>query len=294
MDMKICQIKSISFKSNDIEDNILGYDDSISQNSRNAIRKWHESTYIPYQSIYEKECNLTDYQLSQLLASMMKKPKIVDYKSMMSIPIYNVKPVDTKGKSYRGSTLVNHSECLPVLKKAGIERVVDLVGYTKYEHDVKNAGLEYYCPKFGRSITGLWCETAFSSLSEYIREELKYCGPLNQENKTKYIQSLTNDYKKKSRESVDDFIELIQFLQKDYYYIGCQFGTDRTSAYLLLNEVFNPKAQVAYPNLKLSDYVACFELDYMLELYKKLTPEDKQALGWTDEFDHDVLKRLTE
>lgn len=292
--MKICPIKNISFKSNNIEDNILGYDDSISQSSRNAIRKWHESTYIPYQSLYEKEYHLTDYQLSQLLASMMKKPKIVDYKSMMSIPVYNIKPVDTKGKSYRGATLVNHSECLPVLKKSGIERIVDLIGYTKYEHDVKNADLEYYCPKFGRAITGLWNEAAFSSLNEYINEELKYYGPLDRQNKAKYIQILTNDYKKESRESVDNFIELIQFLQKDYYYIGCQFGTDRTSAFLLLNEVFNPKAQIAHPKLKLSDYTACYQLDCMLKLYKKLTPDDKQVLGWTEEFDHDVLKRLTE
>lgn len=285
---------SINFKSNNDNDNILGFDDSISQGSRDAIRKWREEYYTPYQSLYEKEVRLTDYQLGLLLKSMMNKPKIVDYKTMMSIPIYNVKPVDSKGKCFRGATLVNHSECLPVLKNSGIERVIDLVGYTKYEHDVKNSGMEYYCPKFGRCLTGVWSETAFSSLEQYIKDEVRYYRPTSKEEKKKYIEALVKDYEKESRESVKDFVELIQVLQKDYYYIGCQYGTDRTSAFLLLNEVFNPKAQVAYPNLKLSDYIASYQLEFMLELYKKLTPEDKHLMGWTEEFDKSVEKRLTE
>lgn len=292
--MKIySQANIIQFKSRHIDDeNIIGYDDETSQNTRNILREWHETYYMPYQSIYEKEHRLTDYQLGQLIKPLTNKPKVVDYNTILSLPIYNVKPVDSKQNCFRGATLVNHSDCLPTLKKCGIERVIDLVGYTKYEHEAKNIGLEYYTPRFGKYITGLWSETAFQSESEFIREELIYL-PFKERNDVKIIDEKKKMYKEESKESIDNFIDLIQVLQKGHYYIGCEYGTDRTSAYLLLNDVFNPKA-TPNPNLKLKDYAANFEIDYMHELYKKLTPEHKEKLGWTKEFDKKVLAKLTD
>ena len=151
---------------------------------------------MPYQKIYDKERRLTDYQLDALLKSMAKKPKVVDYKTMMSIPVYNVKPIDSMQKCFRGATLVNHSDCLPVLKKCGIERVVDLVGYTKYRHEAKAAGLEYLSPAFGRCLTGVWSEPAFQSLSEYLKEELRYCSPIDLKNDKKlYIGIISHFYR---------------------------------------------------------------------------------------------------
>ena len=37
-----------------------------------------------------------------------------------------------------------------------------------------------------------------------------------------------------------------------------------------------------------------FKLDFMKNLYAKLTPEDKKRMGWTKEFDESVPKRLNE
>ena len=181
-----------------------------------------------------------------------------------------------------------------MLKKCGIERVIDLVGYTKYEHEAKAAGLEYLSPVFGKCLTGVWSEPAFQSLSEYLKDELRYCKPIDLKTDQKYISTLVSEFQKESRESVNDFINYINFLQKGCFYIGCEYGTDRTSDFLLLNDVFNPKAEVTYPELKLRDYVAYYKVDYMYELYKKLTPEDKVKLGWTKEYEEEVLKRLFE
>ena len=80
--MKISPIKHtyFSFKSRDYQDDgVLGYDDSISQQSRDSIRKWQEMYYSPYKSIYEKECNLPEYQMQQVLGTLMKMPKTVDW-----------------------------------------------------------------------------------------------------------------------------------------------------------------------------------------------------------------------
>lgn len=289
--MKIySQPNLIQFKSNYVDDDIIGYDDEPSQNVRNAIREWHETYYMPYQSIYEKEHRLTDYQLGNLLKPLVSKPKVIDYKTIMSLPIYNVRPIDSKRSCFRGSTLVNNSECLPTLKNCGIERIVDLIGYTRYEHATKSSGLEYYSPLFGKGISGVWAEPAFQTQSEFLKDELKFLT-FKERNDEKVIDNIKKTYTEESRESVDKFVEYIQFLQKGHYYIGCEFGTDRTSAYLLLNEVFNPKAE-DNKELKLKDYAGNFEIDYMYELYKKLTPEDKEKLGWTKEFDKKVQNKL--
>ena len=287
--MKITPIiKTIPFKShntNNDEDIKLGYDDTISQDARQLIRKWHETTYIPYQSIYEKEPRLTDYQLGQLLKPLTNKPKEIDINSMMGLPVYNVRPIGN-GKSYRGSTLVRHEQCLPTLKKAGIEKIIDLVGYNSYEKKANDAGLEYYCPKFGEGIMGVWTEVIFDDYNQYARDYMKFI-PYQKRSDESEIAKLKANYQLDLRRSIDNFVELIQELQKDYYYIGCEYGTDRTSAVLLLNNVFNPK-------FKDEDLPYCrnFEVDFMEQLYKNLTPQDKKRLGWDDEFDKNVPLKL--
>lgn len=291
--MKISPIQNhIPFKSSQIDDNnVLGYDDTSSQSCRNEIRKWRETYYMPYQSIYEKEPQLTEYQLGLLLKPFMNRPKTVDSETIMSMPIYNVRPVDTQSNCFRGATLVNHPECLPILKKSGIERIIDLVGYKKYEHNAKNIGLEYYSPKFGNfTSTWLWAEPAFQTQNEFLKDELRFL-PFEERKSKTVIDAKIKQYNEESKESVDNFVEFIKVLQKGHYYIGCEFGTDRTNAYLLLNEVFNPLAQNK-SELKLKDYAGFYEMDYMYELYKKLTPEHKQDLGWTENFDKKVREKL--
>ena len=283
----------IPFKAQYIDDkNIMGYDDEPSQNVRNAIREWHKIYSMPYQSIYEKEYRLTDYQLGKLLKPLINKSEAIDYSTIMSLPIYNVQPIDSKQSCFRGATLVNKPECLEIIKKCGIERVVDLIGYTKYKHSAISRDLEYYSPNFGKMTSVVWSEPAFQTQNEFIKNELQFLT-FKERNDPKVIENIKKKYPEESKNSVAEFVEFIKVLQKGRYYIGCEFGTDRTRAYLLLNDVFNPKADIK-TELKLKNYAAVFEMDNMYKLYKKLTPEHKKQLGWTKEFEKNVLERLTD
>ena len=277
-----------AFKSREYKDDgILGYDDSVSRQRRENIREWQETYYMPYQSLYEKECNLSEYDMQQLLDSLMNKPKVVDWNKVTGIDAYNVKSVDAAETCYRGSTLVGKPRALQTLKEAGIERVIDLVGYYGYEKDVHNAGLEYYTPKFGGGQYSVWEEEAFKKVDELLFKETIDYTPIDFEKNKKYLEHRTKMFEKHSKRSLERFVQYIKEMQKGYYYIGCEFGTYKTDDYLLLNSVFNPKAKETDIS-----YEQIYKLDYMKDLYNNLTPEHKQRMGWTKEFDENVPKRL--
>ncbi|MBE7709818.1 MAG: hypothetical protein E7Z93_05145 [Cyanobacteria bacterium SIG32] len=290
--MKIHPISQnrLNFKSREYKDDgILGYDDSISKQRRDNIRAWQETYYTPYKSIYEKECNLSEFEMKQLLDGLMKKPKVVDYNKVTGIDAYNVRSVDSQEINYRGSTLAHNPKALKTLKGAGIERVIDLVGYHWYDKNAKEAGLEYYCPKFGRGQLGVWEEEAFVTRGEFWAKETMYYTPIEFEKNKKYLENRMQAFDRHARTSVERFVEYIEVMQKGYYYIGCEYGTYKTDDYLLLNTVFNPKSEE-----KFIPFGHMFKLDFMKNLYDKLTPEDKKRMGWTKEFDESVPKRLDE
>ncbi len=290
--MKIYPISQnrLNFKSREYKDDgILGYDDSISKQRRDNIRAWQETYYTPYKSIYEKECNLSEFEMKQLLDGLMKKPKVVDYNKVTGIDAYNVRSVDSQEINYRGSTLAHNPKALKTLKGAGIERVIDLVGYHWYDKNAKEAGLEYYCPKFGRGQLGVWEEEAFVTRGEFLAKETMYYTPIEFEKNKKYLENRMQAFDRHARTSVERFVEYIEVMQKGYYYIGCEYGTYKTDDYLLLNTVFNPKSEE-----KFIPFGHMFKLDFMKNLYDKLTPEDKKRMGWTKEFDESVPKRLDE
>ena len=288
--MKIYSINTYmpTFKSRNYEDDgILGYDDKISQDTRKAIREWQEIYYTPYQSIYEKECNLSEYQMTQLLGSLMNGPKVVDYSKITGIPAYHVRPVEgTDETCYRGSTLANQPESLKTLKAAGIERIIDLVGYYHYEKNAKEAGLEYHCPKFGCGQLGVWEEEAFYSKEDLLAKEFRHYTPLEIVKNEKYINRREKDYERYMKRSIKRFVDYIELMQKGYYYIGCEYETYKTDDFLLLNEYFNPKVEAGVPRGEM------FKLDMMKQLYENLTPEDKKRMGWTKEFDKSVPDRI--
>jgi len=277
-----------TFKSKEYKDDgIIGYDDAISKQRRNDIRKWQETYYTPYQSIYEKECNLSEYQMKQLLGNLMKKPKVVDYKKVTSIDAYNVKAINNN--SYRGSTLICNPKALKTLKNAGIERIIDLAGYSGYDKAAKSEGLDYYTPEFAGGSLGVWEEEAFHTKEEMLSRETRYYKPIDFEKNKKYLDIKCKAFDKQVRRSVERFVDYIEVMQKGYCYIGCEYGTYRTDDYLLLNTVFNPKANAQdIPNADI------FEIDLMKNLYKNLTPEDKKRMGWSKEFDENIPKRLNE
>ena len=100
---------------------LIGYDDSVSKQHRDNIREWQETYYTPYKSLYEKECNLSEFEMQQLLNGLMKKPKVVDWGKVTGIDAYHVQSVDETGTCYRGSTLARNQRALKTIKDAGIE-----------------------------------------------------------------------------------------------------------------------------------------------------------------------------
>ena len=288
VNIKSYQNSTLAFKSKEYnDDGIFGYSDSFSEKRRNEIRDWQKSYYIPYQSIYEKECNLSEYQMQQLLGQLMKKPKSVDSTTVTRIDAYNVRAVDKDATCYRGSTLKNKPEELKILKSVGIERIIDLVGYQGYADVAKEAGLEYYAPEFGRAQMWVWSEEAFITKEEKLQEAARYYSPADFEKNKKYLAQVSKAFDKHSQRSVERFVRFVETMQKGYYYIGCEYGTYTTDDYMSLNALFNPKANFA--PIPCSDLL---KLDLMENLYNKLTPNDKLRMGWSKEFGENVLKRI--
>lgn len=114
-----------------VDDGIIGYDDAVSEANRNYIRSHYNSWKMPYQSIYEKEGRMTDYQLKLIIYDLEKN--------------HDMRLIEGSNNIHRGQTLVEKPEYLKALKQKNIETIIDLVGYGKtYEKGVKDAELDYY------------------------------------------------------------------------------------------------------------------------------------------------------
>ncbi len=228
----------IAFKSYYKDDGIIGYDDAQSEANRNFIRSHYNSWKMPYQSIYEKEHRLTDYQIKLIIDYLEKN--------------HEMQKIEGADNIYRGQTLVEKTDFLQAVSKKGIKTIIDLVGYGKtYEEAVKDAGMDY----FVFNIYENWWDT-------------KNILP---ENKNRLVRFLKK-------------------MQEGNIYIGCQHGANDTDVAFILNDFFNPllegKAQTRIkPN----------ETDFPIKLnmyYDLFTKKDKKLLGWTQEFEQRLIKKL--
>lgn len=259
--MKITPISNfIAFKSHIKDDeNILGFDDDISGERRNFIREHYYEYKMPYQSIYENEGRKTEYQMQVLLNSLLGKPRKIDEETLMGLNIPNLQSIGEN--SYRGASLVGKPNYLKILKNAGIERIIDLCGYSFYKNEANEAGLDYLNFNMKTSdayFQNIWHHSVFQ-----------------------------NNVCKNDRSFINNFVKFIQTMQKGFCYIGCEFGTTDTSDALLLYNVFSPKTKSGLP-----DDIDETKFDPIRALYDKLTDDDKMLMGWTDEFDKNFLPRL--
>lgn len=79
-------------------------------------------------------------------------------------------------------------------------------------------------------------------------------------------------------------------MQEDNIYIGCQHGANDTDIALILNDFFNPKLEG-----KIKTKIQPTESDFPIKLntiYDMFTKEDKKLLGWTNEFEKRLVRRL--
>lgn len=85
----------------------------------------------------------------------------------------------------------------------------------------------------------------------------------------------------------DKLVEFIQAMQKDNIYIGCNFGTEQTDWALALNQYCNPLCKDKKEYNVLGGCLLGIE-----DVVKKLTTEQKKAMGWTKEFETKLLEKL--
>ena len=257
--MRIAPIfNMLSFTSNVYDNpNIFGFDDEISRNRRIFIRQHYNEYKMPYQDIYENEPKLEKYQLNKLLDFFAKKPKNINGEDIYHLPLANVHNISTLKRYtpniYRGSTLYDAPDwVLDKLKKAGIQRVIDLAGYGDlYKNKVERHGLEYV--------------------------------PVS-------INTMRSDYYVNSSRK-EELIKFIKTMQKEYVYMGCEFGTYKTDAAVLLNSLFNPKVK-AYCKIYSPE-----KIEYIPKiankLYHLMSSQDKKEIGWTPEFEKLFNKKIT-
>ena len=237
--MNISPLNNLNFKSY-FDRHVIGYDDEISKKKRNMIREHYNSWHMPYQSLYEEQPRLSEYELGVLINTLKNKPK------MQQVGDSSI---------YRGKTLSEHpQEAFFNLRKMGIKSIVDLVGYGQiYEEKAQKAGLNY----FEFSIFDNWW------------------------NNTNF----------ESREFIDKLVKFLKKMQEGNIFIGCQFGANDTDIALILNDLFNPKLAG-----KVQTTIPPDDADFPIRLntiYDALKKSDKEALGWTKEFEQRLIKRLT-
>ena len=104
-----------------------------------------------------------------------------------------------------------------------------------------------------------------------------------------FLKGYSEIWDKNVRLGINEFIKFINTMQKDYVYIGCSNGKDRTNRMLFFNAMFNPKTPEEPEQYKGSANGCIKDTE---TLYNNLTKEDKLKMGWTEEFEKLFLKRV--
>jgi len=267
---------------------ILGYDDEPSQIKRNYIRQWHESHYMPYQSIYEKEGRKSEFELQKMLSYLVKKTTTVNNEKLNKVGLQNLKTVSEN--IYRGAMITsddNHK--IKKLHDAGIKTIIRIEdGYgdfTRLKEECEKMGINYLCLNFDNN------QTAFKTVDDVKKESLEFAlyGIDLDENEAKeYVENETKLWKEDSRLFIDNFTKFIQFMQNGNVYIGCDYGIYNTDNALIFDYLFNPQTKQnktnSFNNSKLTE---CAE-----NLYLNLTENDKTKMGWAKDYEEQFSKKL--
>ena len=282
--MKIHQVRTSINQSKEIIHK-LGYGDSASAIVRESMREHILSKAMPYYDEFHSKGRISEYELNKLIASLTKKPN-VNIEKLKDLKIWNF--AQHAENALRGQSLCEEPQYLKYLKDAGFERVIDLSEYggSKYKKDCENSGLEYLSFTIDRDF---WFgNEVFEDINHHLNnkkslyEEEEYNPSIEKEIKEYFHEN--------SRIFIDRFVNFINTINKGYYYMGCLYGTDKTDAALMLSQFFNPRDKqfIRKVHASLDEY----QLPKMAELAKKLTQEDKNALGWTPEFEENFYKKI--
>ena len=272
----------------DKESKVLAYDDEVSRLRRNYIREHYNSYVMPYQSIYESEGRMSEYQLNNLLKSLTKRPNRTTNQKMQNIPLTGIEAINEN--SYRGCSPMANLQSVKLLKDAGIKRIVDIEGFEELSQE---------CAKYNLKYTNFLIEEEadfydrdmFKTKNSIIAERTQFFRDIigaSSERVEQGVNAGLKSWEKSKRSMINYFTDFINTMQEGNVYIGCKCGTIRTDIALMLNQLFNPK-QANYKNY--IEYSQKF-LDNAQILYENLTENDKVKMGWNKAFDSQFLKNL--
>jgi len=273
------------FKKNDDNWRVFGYDEGGSA-TRDYIRNWQTKNYIPYQDIYEKETIKSEYDLNQLLNQFHRKTGIVKNKSMTKIGLENLEQLENSN-SYRGAMIRGYdTDKISQLKDAGIKRIASLMKSPELEKNCKEQGLEYlhYDLDFK--------DTCFENIQDIENKSRAFWQIFHKNNNDNniletFVKKDIENWSTNTREPIERSIQFINYMQKDNIYLGCACGTYRTDLAVLLNSLFNPKA-----NYNCSFPINKEHLKPMENLFNNLTHNDKLKLGWTKDYEKSFISKL--
>lgn len=311
-----CRNNYISFKAKEVDDDSCGFDDEVSKKRRDYIRQSYESCHLPYYDILENNGRLSEYQLSALIKrlcggkqscshgqkdSIMEQynemeeakaiqeqsaPEIINHKIMETLPLYNVKPIYSTN-CYRGSTPNSNLDSIDILKQAGVKYIIDLQGYDRVRDDCEKKGMGYHRIPVAEDLSEM---SAFKSKATVERDIMRWaCMYPSKAALESSKATAVKSWEKDKNEYIEKFVKMINLLQEGNVYIGCEYGISRTNNAMLLNYLFNPKADKT-PSCRTK-----FNNQYMhniVAFYENLTPEHKAQMGWTQEFDENFMPRL--
>ena len=194
----------------------------------------------------------------------------------------------TYNNSYRGESLAFKPEKFNEIKGYGVERVIDLIGYDEYKENCDKNNLDYICFDVASYFND---SSILGNKSVYIMTKKHEYEAITQNSKLAktYAENLAENYPKAYKDAVDNFVNFMQTVEKGHFYISCDHGVNKTNKALMLIAYFSPicseyEYQAYVPGRQ--------QLRNMQAIYKALTPNDKKKLGYTEEFDSKLKKRL--
>lgn len=274
-----------NFTSNDNEWHIFGIDEG-GRPKRDYIRNWHNQHYMPYQeTIYNEGYRLSQFDLKQLLSSLVRKPFKVNNELINQLHLQNLDHIDNS--SYKGE-MIKWEQLYKVEKlyEAGIRRIIVIGrGSTDLEIECKRMGMEYLAIEFekmGNRAFSDTIETVKTSKRVYAREIENY-----DETKTaEYVNEQVRTWIAEARQYIDEFTLFIQMMKKGNIYLGCELGSHHSDRALIFDYLFNPNKRYRR-SIPDEDDVSSAE-----NLYHNLTDVDKSKMGWPKDFDRIFFERL--
>ena len=291
--MRINAINNIKFNGK------MGYDDEISSKRRNKIRERINQDCLYNVDIFEKNIRLEEYEFNKLVNGLTKaqnqtmqnrEENEIDGDILKEAGLVMVGAIT--GKLYKAGTMGLTKEQYQKIKKAGVKRVISLHGGYFNEKELNKLGIKTSSYFGDRNI---WDDEAFKTAEDVTREAndnfdgfVKW-GDNTENEREAYILDELNIWNNNKRDFINQFVNFIRDMQEENVLIGCAFGTDRTSEMLMLDYFFNPKGENSASYSRIPD---AEDLVHMKNLYNNLTPEDKEKMGWDEEFDDDFINKL--